>query len=293
MALFVIKEHTLKIRDTLIVVLSDMHTGGSTALFPNHFWQDEHQNHTPNQKQQEIYKVFEKCMDYAKDKRKGKRLIVVHNGDSIEGVHHNSMQICVLKKDSQAELHEELMDSFLRKSKFDKNKNDKLFYVRGTETHVEDKEVEIAKDLSAERSPDGNYVFDHLELDVNGKLLWFVHHGKGKGKGAAEGNALRNFLRDIYFDCNKLGKRPPDVVVSGHVHTPSYSNYVYRKGNNFHIMHGIICPSFQAKTRFAYKVAPVDVNEIGAVFIEITVSGDIRIPNFILQDTKQNDVVSV
>lgn len=283
----------MKVADTLLVVLSDMHSGGSTALFPNRFWQDEHQNHTPNDCQKEIYKVFEQCGEYAREHRKGKRLIVIHNGDSIDGVHHNSLQICVHNKASQAEIHEELMDIFLRKSKFDKKQGDRLFYVRGTETHVEDIETEIAKDLSAEKTPTGNYVFDHLELDINGRLLWMVHHGKGKGRGPNEGNALRNFLRDIYFDAIKSNKRPPDLVASGHTHTPTWNVYIASKLSGFHMVHGIICPSFQAKTRYAYKVAPVERNEIGAVFVEIKADGEIRMPHFVKMETKSNEVVKV
>jgi len=283
----------MKIVDTLLVVLSDMHSGSSTALFPNRFWQDEHQNHTPTDHQKEMYKVFEKCAEYARDNRKGRRLIVVHNGDSIEGIHHNSLQICVLNKSSQAEIHTELMDTFLRKAKFDKKQGDRLFYVRGTETHVEDKETEIAKDLSAEKTPDGNWVFDHLELDINGRLTWFVHHGRGRGRGANEGNALRNWLRDIYWDCMKTGKRPPDIVYSGHTHTATYGNYIIRRGSEFFVMHGVICPSWQEKTRYAYKVAPVDRNEIGSVFTHFSVSGDIRTPYLLLKETGEVKPVSV
>lgn len=283
----------MKTTDTLLCVFSDMHSGSSTALFLNRFWQDEHQNHTPTDKQKEIYKVFERCLQYACDKRKGKRLIAIHNGDSIEGVHHNSMQICVLNKDSQAHIHEELMDAFLQKVKFDHKAGDRLFYVRGTETHVEDKETEIAKDLSAEMTPDGNYVFDHLELEINGRLIWAIHHGKSRGKGANEGNAFRNWMRDIYFDCKKTGARPPDLIISGHSHTPTFNTYIIRDGVGFHVVNGVICPSWQSKTRFGYKVAAVDVNEIGAVFVEITAAGDIRTPHFIIQDSKQYQAVRV
>lgn len=283
----------MKTQDTLLAVLSDMHSGSSTALFLNRFFQDEYQNHTPTDRQKEIYKVFERCMQYVGEKRKGKRLITVHNGDAVEGLHHNSIQMCILNKASQAEIHTELMDQFLRKAKFNKKEGDRLFYVRGTETHVEDIEVEIAKDLGAEKAQDGNYVFDHLELEINGRLIWLVHHGKKRGSGANEGNALRNWMRDIFFDCKKVGKRPPDMIVSGHTHTPSYNNYVIRDGSSFHTVHGVICPSWQAKTRFAYKVAPVEVNEVGAVFIEISASGDIRVPHFILQDSKTYEAVRV
>ncbi len=283
----------MKVQDTLLTVLSDMHSGSSTALFLNREWQDEHQNHRPNERQKQIYKVFEECIGYARERRKGKRLITVHNGDAVEGVHHNSLQICVLNKNSQAEIHTELMDAFLRKTRFEKKSGDKLFYVRGTETHVEDIETEIAKDLSAEPTPDGNYVFDHLELEINGRLIWMIHHGKGRGRGANEGNTLRNFLKDIYWDCKKSGTRPPDMVISGHTHTPSWNVYVARDKSSFHLMHGVICPSWQGKTRYAYKVAPVDVNEIGAVFIEIKADGEIRMPHFILQETKIYQTVTV
>jgi len=283
----------MKITDTLICILSDMHSGGSTSLFLNRFWQDEHTNHTPTEKQREIYKVFEKCAEYAKDSRKNKRLIVIHNGDAVEGIHHNTLQVCVHNKASQAEIHTELMDTFLRRAKFDKKSGDRLFYVRGTETHVEDIETEIAKDLSAERTPDGNWVFDHLELDVNGRLIWLVHHGKQRGRGANEGNAMRNWLRDIYFECEKINKRPPDIVITGHTHTPAYGVYVVSRGSGYHMMHGLICPSWQAKTRYAYKIAPVDRNEIGAVFLQIKVDGEIRMPHFEKMETKSNDVVKV
>lgn len=284
----------MQTKDTLLAILSDMHSGSSRALFLNREWQDEHQNHKPNDKQREIYKVFERCMQYTSERRKGKRLIAIHNGDAIEGLHHNSyLQICVLNTDSQREIHTELMDTFLRKAKFSRKDGDRLFYVRGTETHVEDKETEIAKDLGAEKANGEQYVFDHLELEVNGRLIWVVHHGKKRGAGANEGNSLRNFLRDIYFDCQKVGKRPPDLLISGHTHTPTWNVFVGRKESGYHIIHGVICPSWQAKTRFAYKIAPVDVNEIGCVFIEITANGDIRMPQFVLQDTKSSEAVRV
>jgi predicted phosphodiesterase len=270
-----------------------MHSGSSTALFLNRFWQNEHQNHTPNDRQKSIYSVWEKVSEYAKQTRKGKRLIVVHNGDAIEGLHHNSPQICVGSKDSQAEIHTELMDGFLRATKFEHKRGDRLFYVRGTETHVEDKENEIAADLSAEKTPDGLHVFDHLEIEINGRLIWAVHHGKKRGAGANEGNAMRNWMRDIYWDCRKANIRPPDLIVSGHTHTPTYNSYIIREGSLFHITHGVVCPSWQAKTRFAYKVAPVEVNEIGSVFIEITADGDIRPPKFIIQDSRQYESVKI
>src|SRR5688572_1329394 len=130
----------MKIADTLLVVLSDLHSGGSTALFPNRFWQFEHTNHTPTKQQQAMFEHFDKCAEHAKQQRKDKRLIVVHDGDAIEGVHHNSLQVLTYNTDEQMELHEDLMDHFLTRAEFDRKRGDKLYYVRGTESHTGDKE---------------------------------------------------------------------------------------------------------------------------------------------------------
>lgn len=268
-----------------------MHSGGSTALFPNRFWQFKHGNHTPDAKQKEMWEHFAKCAEYVKQNRKGKRLIVIHDGDAIEGVHHHSLQAVTFDTDEQADIHIELMDYFLQTVNY--GENDKLFYVSGTEAHVGEKEEKIAKDLQAERPSKEARIFDHLELELNGRLLWMIHHGKARGRGPNEGNSLRNWLRDVHFDCRKLGKRSPDLVISGHTHTPSWNVFIAREQTDFHMIHGVIAPSWQAKTRFAYKVAPVDVNEIGLVTIDVKADGEIRMPHFELMQTKQSGVVRV
>lgn len=279
--------------DTLIAGLSDLHSGSSVALFPDRFMQFKHGNHTPTQAQREMYDHFLACADYAGKQRKGKRLVVVHNGDAIEGVHHSTRQVVTYVKDEQAEIHSELMDTFLGRVKFSRKAGDKLFYVSGTEAHVNDKEDQIAKDLPTEPNPEGGWVFDHLELRVNGRVIWFVHHGPRRGNGPNEGNALRNWLRDLYWDCEKVGHTPPDLVLSGHTHTPAYNTYTVSRGDGYHTVHGVICPSWQRKTRFAYRVAPVERNEVGAVFVEVRADGEIRTPVILKAQTAARQVIAV
>jgi hypothetical protein len=285
----------LLIKDTVIIVLSDMHSGGSTALFPNRFWEStttEH-NHTPTGRQKILYQHFEACMELAAQNRRGKRLIVVHDGDAIEGVHHDTHQIITPNKAEQSALHIELMNEFLKSVKFNKNGGDLLYYVNGTETHTGDVEQSIAKDLRAERNPAGGHVFDLLEMNINGRLLWFVHHGKKRGAGANEGNELRNWLRDVYWDCIKRNVQPPDFIVTGHTHTPAYQNYVIPRDNSFHIIHGVICPSWQEKTRYAHQVSPVDRNEIGAVYLEVRADGEIKTPIILKKETSIGKTIRV
>lgn len=268
----------MKKQDVLITVLSDTHSGGTTALFPNYkmeFGKDKNRNHTPNSKQLKMYDLFLRAAQYAKANKTGK-MVLVHNGDAIEGIHHQSIEIVSPVWDDHVEIHKELIGTFLQKSGFARNKGDRLYYTIGTESHTANKEEKIADELNA----DG--IFQHVEIDVNGRLVWFLHHGPAKSKGANEGNTLRNFLKDIYWSCKKNNVRPPDVVFTGHTHTPCYNTYVF----DFHTIHGIICPSFQSKTRYAYGVAPVERNEIGASFLKITADGLITTP-FILKETSE------
>jgi len=271
--------------DVLITALSDMHSGGTTALFPNHkmeWGKAKNRNHSPNSKQLKMHDLFIRSAKYAKNNRGG-QMVIVHNGDAIEGIHHQTIEIVSNVWDDHVDIHETLMNEFMKKSGFAKNKGDKLYYTIGTESHTGEKEEEIARHLNA----DG--VFQHVEIEINGRLVWFLHHGPSKGHGANEGNALRNFLRDIYFNCQKHNTRPPDVVFTGHVHTPCYNTFVF----DMHTIHGIICPSFQSKTRYAHRAAPVERNEVGSAFLKITAGGDIRTPYFLKETSELLDKVKL
>ena len=274
----------MKIKDTLIVILSDMHSGGSTALAPGKLWRfDTDRNHTPTKKGLEVFDLFMECAEYVKKNRKDKRVIIVHNGDAIEGYHHNTTQVLTPNNKEQREMHEDLMDTFMRAAGFDRRKGDELYYVNGTETHTGLHEKEIAKSLNAVPADNGEPVHETLKLNVNGRVVWFFHHGKKRGGGANEGNALRNYLREIYYHLNNRKQDVPDVCVSSHTHGMSWATFEVRQEDDFIQMHGIITPSWQRKTRYGHTVAPIDVNEIGATFLHISAAGDIRKPHFVFK----------
>ena len=123
---------------------------------------------------------------------------------------------------------------------------------------------------------------DECKMAVNGRWVWYTHHGGGAGDGQNEGDAYRNWLKRIYFNNLKEKKRQPDLVLSAHVHKPIYTSYV----QDYHTIHGVILPSWQMKTRFAYKVAPFQKNAIGLTMTEITPGGDIRVMKPLLMETE-------
>jgi hypothetical protein len=269
----------LIIKDTLLVVLSDLHSGGSTALTPGKFWRfDTERNHTPGKVELEMFELFKRCAAYVKKQRKDKRVIVVHNGDAIEGYHHNTTQVLTVNFLEQCRIHEDLMDTFLKGAGFDRRKGDALYYVNGTETHTGNFEREIARNMGAVPMGEDREVWDFLDLNVNGKSIWFYHHGKTRGRGPNEGNAIRNYLRDTYYNQKNRGLCVPDVLITSHTHGHTYVPFAVRDGRKFHVMHAIVTPSWQRKTRFGHKVAAADPNEIGATVLYISAAGDIRTP---------------
>lgn len=277
-------------QDTLIVCLSDLHSGSSVALFPDRLYKfNLERNHTPTENQKRMYKHWIRCAVHARNLRKGKRLIIIHNGDAIDGWHHGTHQVLTSIPDEQADLHKYLMRRFLKNAGFDPGAGDKLIYIKGTEVHTGETEEKIAFDLGAEYK----IAPDFVELSINGKLIWFFHHGPNSGDGHTAGNTLRNWLARLYWDRVNYRRILPNLVVTGHYHKATYNSYVQQRDDGIHVMHGLILPSWQMKTRFAYRVVPVSQNKIGAAYIEVTASGGITEPSFMLWESANGVSLSV
>lgn len=270
-------------QDTLVVCLSDMHSGSSVALFPDKLYKfNLERNHTPTEAQQRIYKHFLRCAVEAKRLRKGKRMIVVHNGDAIEGFHHQTTQVLTAVMQEQRDLHIYLMRRFLTHAGFDPALGDKVIYIKGTEIHTKEGEEKIAFEMGAEY----RMAPDFVNMEINGRLIWFFHEGAGDSEGQNAGDALRLWLKRRYWDLVNRRRIIPDMIVSGHYHKPIYSTYVQRRDTGFHTMHGMILPSWQMKTRHTWRKFPATVNEIGAAFFEVSAAGDLRTPSFMLMESE-------
>lgn len=262
-------------RDVIIANLSDTHSGGLTALFPDYpmsFVYDNKNvlNYSPSLEQKEIYNHWLKCADTLKEMSKKKRKIIVMNGDAIEGNHHGTIQLVTPRPDHQMQIFNELFETFLTRSGYSIKNGDELYIGQGTETHTSWMEHDIKEYFN----PYNAQYFDELKLNINGKNLWWAHHGAQPGKGTNEGNALRNYARDTYWDCIKQHETPPDMMTFSHFHKASYDSY----NNSYdHTLHIQVLPSWQMKTRHGYKVASMQRNDIGMQFTEVRSDGQLNI----------------
>lgn len=273
--------------DTVHVCLSDAHTCSNYALFLDRSWKGRNgRTHFPNSYQVKIRKHFDKMTDRIAKICDGKRIRFIMNGDSIEGFHHGSTEINTFDDDEMAEIHVEIFTKFQKRIGW--KRGDEVYYVKGTKVHVNDKEDAIGREMNAVMTPDGYYSWDFLPLETNGVMSWFVHHGANAGEGDSEGNALRNVLKNINSSAIKDKIRVPDIVYFGHVHKPAYNVFVPREKMQYRLMHGIILPSLQMKTRYVWGKSPLSRNKIGGLTHEIKADGQIAIPIF---DTMDTDLV--
>ena len=261
------------------VVVSDFHSGSNHALFPDRIWGGNNGNtHAPNSKQMKIRKHFEAFCADVKSRRKDKKIKLIHNGDAIDGDHHNSNDVCTRDILQQADIHIELMNELQKRIGW--QRGDEIFYTKGTQTHVNEREQYIADQMNA------GEVHNFLKLETNGVLSWFAHHGPRAGKGPNEGNAVYNWLKAVYYDELKEGTRVPDIIYTGHVHKPTYAPFGYRlEGFKFRVLHGVIVPSWQSKTVYAWEKAAIERNRIGGVIHEIKEDGTITVPVFSVIET--------
>ena len=279
----------MQVRDTILTVLSDMHTGSSTALFPAGGFQPKGKEGNlvkPNDKQKAIHPIFTRLAGEVAKARKGKRLIIVLLGDLIDGFHHGSMQESLFREQDQADANILLVRDFMKRTGY--HKGDELYCIKGTEVHVKEIEEGIAQELGAAKSENGTHVSNVLQLNINGRLHMFYHHGKSRGSGPNEGNELRNHLRNWRYERDCEGLPRIDFSWSGHTHGHSYNAHFLREGEKIHAFHAVICPSFQAKTRYALEKVPTATNSVGGTWIHLGVDGSIGLPQFVVCHTSDS-----
>ena len=258
------------------MAVSDLHSGSNYALFLDRHWHGIHTSHVPRALQVEIRRKFIDYCEHVKARRKNKQVKLIHNGDAIDGDHHHSGDVCTVNSLEQADIHIELMNELQKRIGW--QRGDEIYYTVGTQVHVNEYEKYIAEQMNSTVS----YM---LELESNGTKSVFVHHGPGAGLGANEGNAMRLWLKNIHLESQKDGRESPDIVYTGHVHSPTYAVMPMRgEGFKYRMLHGVILPSWQGKTNYAWRRASMQRNRIGGVVHEIKADGTICIPDFVVMD---------
>lgn len=267
---------------TIMAIIADTHCGSSTGLQPPSWMTQDGQIINHSVLQSWIYTQFIEGAEAVRTERKsGDRLIVIHDGDPIDGVHHETPQLITTRPDEQQRIHISCMKSWLEIAGYNPE-IDSIFYLAGTPAHERPGAVAsevIARVLSAvpstppsdQNEQDGQFVWYKWRRRVNGVLIDIAHKGPTPGKRAwLKGNNLRLHIQSMYWDClnNKLDI--PEIYIRAHQHRWIYPvSYQDNQGK----ITAFLTPSYQGKSEYVYQLDLSDMINIGMLWFIIEDNG--------------------
>jgi hypothetical protein len=177
----------------------------------------------------------------------GEPFAVVHNGDAIDGSHHNST----------TQWSHNMNDQVLHAYKILKPVVDacegRYYHIRGTEAHVGQSGVEeekLAHMLGAIPGETGSFARWELWKRIGPHLIHFSHHIGTTSSAAHETSAVNAELASCFTEAGRWGHAPPAVVVRSHRHRNSEIRLPAKWGYAI----AFVTPAWQLKTPFVFRI---------------------------------------
>lgn len=257
-----------------LIVVSDTHCGCRLGLCgPDGVSLDNGGRYMPSVFQKKMWSLWRQFWDdWVPEVTRGEPYDLVHNGDAIDGVHHNSTTQISHDIQDQINIGYEVMAPEVAKVK---KKGGTYYHIRGTEAHVGQSgvyEEMLAQRLGAKPNSLGQYArFDlwkRVGKDsrrVHAPLVHLLHHIGTTSSAAHEASAVNAELTASYVEAARWRREPPDYVVRSHRHRSIAVDLNSAKG----YAAGIVTPAWQGKTPFVWKVPGARISEpqIGGIMI--------------------------
>jgi hypothetical protein len=287
-------------KDTVVAVISDIQVGSTVAICPSKWNLSEggtfHASPAQKIMRRQWIHSAKQVGELLAEGRVRKRLVLVLNGEPIDGDHHDTPQIITKNTGEQIDMAISLIDEWMQLAGYEPERGDCMYLVRGTSAHEKGEYIErIGRDLegvvpyrkdSSSTTKDGRYHFQKLRRTVNGKMFHIAHHGFSRGSRAwTSENSIAYSLKSMYFNGLDYGYDIPDFVIRSHKHVFTYAYYHGRRK----VIYGCQTPCWQLKTHFGNQVAAnEDINTIGMIYFDVLESGATKIYPEIMevQDTK-------
>lgn len=228
----------------LVCVLSDLHAGSTLGLLPPNFITLEGNEVTPNAIQQWLWQCWLDAIEFIKTVKGDDEMVLVCNGDALEGNHHRTKQIISPDVADHVNAAYAILEPVVQLAS-------KSYMVLGTECHTGTREISLANMLGFERNPDStkkNRAFDKLQIEVNGVPTDFRHHTNCTTRPYLESGMMGPMLAAEILEAVRNNETPPRVVCGAHRHR-------YGTFSDGHAMMVISAP-WQALTRHGGKVVP-------------------------------------
>jgi hypothetical protein len=216
-----------------------------------------------------LYSLWRDFFDrWVPEVTKGEPYDLVHNGDALEGVHHNATTTISNNYEDQLRIAEALL---LPEVNHCKATGGTYYHIRGTQAHVGQSAVyeeQLAMRLGAKPNDQRQYARWDLWKRVGtkkGPLVHLLHHIGTTSSAAHEASAVNAEMTAEYVEAARWGREPPDFVVRSHRHRSIAVDLNSSKG----YAAGIVTPAWQGKTPHVFKIPGGRVSEpqIGGIVI--------------------------
>lgn len=250
-----------------LVVVSDTHCGCGLALMAKRRRMDTGYYVSPSPFQRKIGKMWKSFWnDFVPEATKREPYTVVHNGDAIDGVHHNSTTQVSHNLDDQKKIAIDALAPVVEKC------NGRYYHIRGTEAHVGKSgvtEEELARELGAIPNEQGQYARYDLWLRIGPHLGHLLHHVGSTGSQAYEATAVHKELVESFTEAGRWENEPPSFIVRSHRHRAFETSMPAVKNGKPFFCKALVTPCWQGKTPFAWKIpgARLSTPQFGGIVI--------------------------
>lgn len=249
-----------------LIVISDTHCGCRLALCPpGQIKVDDGGYYVRSEFQHKMWAYWRMFWDeWVPEVTRGEPWDLVHNGDAIDGVHHNSTTQISHNINDQKKIAEIVLKPIVDACKAT---GGTYYHIRGTEAHVGKSAVneeELAQLLGAKPNKEGQYARYDLwkrvgksTKKVAAPLVHLLHHIGTTSSSAHESSAVNAELAASFVEAGRWGREAPDYIVRSHRHRSIAVDIDTHKG----YAAGIVTPAWQGKTPFVWKVPGARVSE--------------------------------
>lgn len=244
-------------RRILLAAVSDLHVGSTVAICPpGGIALEDGGRYQPNVAQVWIWDQWLRYRAVLAGYRKaGWKVVLLVNGEFIDGLHHESSQLAANSPEIMASAALEVVMPLVKEAHT-------LYVTRGTEAHSGKgaaADYAIARELGAVvDASTGMSAAYQWRIDVGGVIVDAAHHVTGGVRMTTRGNNIRAEMQDAI-----LAGCAPDIMIRSHVH-----NYA-DTGRMFWPRQGIVTPAWKLKDSFSHRITRLPAREVGGVVVEI------------------------
>lgn len=242
-----------------LIIVSDTHLGCQLGLCPpDPVRLDNGGTYHASAFQQAVWGLWlEFWNHWVPEVTRGEPYDVVHNGDAIDGIHHQATTQISHNLEDQVRLAEHVLLPVVQTCRA---AGGTYYHIRGTEAHVgpsAQNEERLARALGAKPNANGDYARYDLWKRVGTALVHLMHHIGVTSSAAHEASAVNAELTAEYVEAARWHREPPDFVIRSHRHRSIAVDLNSAKG----YAAAIVTPAWQGKTPYTWKLPGARISE--------------------------------